>query len=692
MNMSGVNEIRSKFLDFFAENGHEIVPSSPLVPRNDPTLMFTNAGMVQFKNVFTGVEKRPYQRATTSQKCVRAGGKHNDLDNVGYTARHLTFFEMLGNFSFGDYFKERAIELAWKLITKEFGLKKDKLLVTVYHDDDEAAGHWKKIAGFSDDRIIRIATSDNFWAMGDTGPCGPCSEIFIDRGEHIWGGPPGSPEEDGDRFLEFWNLVFMQFEQVTKEQRQPLPRPSIDTGLGLERMACILQGVESVFETDLFRNLIDATASALGHGPQEQTVASFRVIADHLRSSAFLVADGVLPSNEGRGYVLRRIMRRAMRHAQLLGASEPLMHRLVWALVREMGQAYPDLVRAEKLIEETLRLEETRFRKTLSRGLAILDEKSAGLKKGDMFDGDTAFTLYDTYGFPLDLTQDALKSRGISVDQASFTDAMERQRVKARASWSGSGDTASENVWFPLREKLGATEFLGYDTESAEGVVTALVKDGKDADSLEDRRERLDRAEPDAVLRGVRRPGRRHRRADRRGRQVPRHRHAEEGGRSVRACRHGGAGHAEGRHRAAARSRSRPAVLDPRASLGDASAARGAAAGARRSHRPARFAGGAGSVALRLRAPEADHGGRARPRRGHRQRGGARKRRGHDAADGGRRRPRGRRARAVRRKIRRRGPRGLDGQAGPRSTGRTRSAGRSNCAAAPMCAAPAISG
>jgi alanyl-tRNA synthetase len=484
MNMSGVNEIRSKFLDFFAENGHEVVPSSPLVPRNDPTLMFTNAGMVQFKNVFTGVEKRPYQRATTSQKCVRAGGKHNDLDNVGYTARHLTFFEMLGNFSFGDYFKERAIELAWKLITKDFGLKKDKLLVTVYHDDDEAAGHWKKIAGFSDDRIIRIATSDNFWAMGDTGPCGPCSEIFIDRGEHIWGGPPGSPEEDGDRFLEFWNLVFMQFEQVTKDERQPLPRPSIDTGLGLERMACILQGVDSVFETDLFRNLIEATASALGRGPDEQNAASFRVIADHLRSSAFLVADGVLPSNEGRGYVLRRIMRRAMRHAQLLGAGEPLMHRLVWALVREMGQAYPDLVRAEKLIEETLRLEETRFRKTLSRGLAILDEKSAGLKKGDMFDGDTAFTLYDTYGFPLDLTQDALKSRGISVDQASFTDAMERQRVKARASWSGSGDAASETIWFPLREKLGATEFLGYDTESAEGVVTALVKDGKDADSL----------------------------------------------------------------------------------------------------------------------------------------------------------------------------------------------------------------
>ncbi|MFZ0810625.1 MAG: alanine--tRNA ligase [Bradyrhizobium sp.] len=482
--MSGVNEIRSTFLKFFADNGHEIVSSSPLVPRNDPTLMFTNAGMVQFKNVFTGVEKRPYQRATTSQKCVRAGGKHNDLDNVGYTARHLTFFEMLGNFSFGDYFKERAIELAWNLITKEFGLKKDKLLVTVYHNDEEAFGLWKKIAGFSEDRIIRIATSDNFWQMGDTGPCGPCSEIFIDRGEHIWGGPPGSPEEDGDRFLEFWNLVFMQFEQSAPGQRVPLPRPSIDTGMGLERMACILQGVDSVFETDMFRQLIDATASALGQSPKDNSIASFRVIADHLRTSSFLIADGVLPSNEGRGYVLRRIMRRAMRHAQLLGAHEPLMHRLVWALVREMGQAYPDLVRAERLIEETLRLEETRFRKTLERGLAILDEKSASLKKGDMFDGDTAFTLYDTYGFPLDLTQDALKSRGISVDQASFTDAMDRQRAKARAAWAGSGDTASEAIWFPLREKLGATEFLGYETETAEAVVGAIVKDGAVVDQL----------------------------------------------------------------------------------------------------------------------------------------------------------------------------------------------------------------
>src|SRR5580692_9946787 len=482
--MASSNDIRATFLDYFARNGHQVVESSPLVPRNDPTLMFTNAGMVQFKNVFTGVEKRPYQRATTSQKCVRAGGKHNDLDNVGYTARHLTFFEMLGNFSFGDYFKERAIELAWNLITKEFGLKKDKLLVTVYHNDDEAFGLWKKIAGFSEDRIIRIATSDNFWQMGDTGPCGPCSEIFIDRGEHIWGGPPGSPEEDGDRFLEFWNLVFMQFEQMTPEQRVDLPRPSIDTGMGLERMASVLQGVESVFETDMFRHLIEATATALGQGPGKDTIASYRVIADHLRASSFLIADGVLPSNEGRGYVLRRIMRRAMRHGQLLGAREPLMHRLVWALVREMGQAYPELVRAETLIEETLRLEETRFRKTLDRGLAILDEKSASLKKGDMFDGDTAFTLYDTYGFPLDLTQDALKSRGISVDQASFTDAMERQREKARAAWAGSGDTATENIWFPLREKLGATEFLGYETESAEGVVSAIVSDGKEVAQL----------------------------------------------------------------------------------------------------------------------------------------------------------------------------------------------------------------
>jgi alanyl-tRNA synthetase len=482
--MSGVNEIRSTFLKFFADNGHEIVPSSPLVPRNDPTLMFTNAGMVQFKNVFTGLEKRPYRRATTSQKCVRAGGKHNDLDNVGYTARHHTFFEMLGNFSFGDYFKDRAIELAWNLVTREFGLPKDKLTATVYVDDDEAFDLWKKIAGLPESRIIRIAGSDNFWQMGDTGPCGPCSEIFYDHGDKIWGGPPGSPEQDGDRFIEIWNLVFMQYEQVESGERNPLPKPSIDTGAGLERVAAVLQGKHDNYDIDLFVALIRAIAELTGADPQGAQKASLRVIADHLRASSFLIADGVLPSNEGRGYVLRRIMRRAMRHAQLLGAREPLMYRLVWALVREMGQAYPELVRAENLIEETLRLEETRFRKTLERGLSILDEKSGSLRKGDMFDGDTAFTLYDTYGFPLDLTQDALRSRGISVDIASFTDAMDRQRAKARAAWAGSGDIASENVWFPLREKLGASEFLGYETEIAEGVVAATVKDGKDVDSL----------------------------------------------------------------------------------------------------------------------------------------------------------------------------------------------------------------
>ncbi|MGJ4893089.1 alanine--tRNA ligase [Bradyrhizobium sp. HKCCYLRH3099] len=482
--MSGVNEIRSTFLNFFAANGHDIVPSSPLVPRNDPTLMFTNAGMVQFKNVFTGVEKRPYNRATTSQKCVRAGGKHNDLDNVGYTARHHTFFEMLGNFSFGDYFKENAIELAWKLVTKEFGLPKDKLTATVYIDDDEAFGLWKKIAGLPESRIIRIAGSDNFWQMGDTGPCGPCSEIFYDHGDKIWGGPPGSPEADGDRFIEIWNLVFMQYEQLEGGVRNPLPKPSIDTGAGLERVAAVLQGQHDNYDIDLFVALIRAIADLTNADPQGPQKASLRVIADHLRASSFLISDGVLPSNEGRGYVLRRIMRRAMRHAQLLGAREPLMHKLVGALTREMGQAYPELIRAEGLIKETLRLEETRFRKTLERGLAILDEKSASLSKGDMFDGDVAFTLYDTYGFPLDLTQDALKSRGISVDQASFTDAMERQKAKARAAWAGSGEAATETVWFPLREKLGATEFLGYETETAEGAVTALVKDGAEVDSL----------------------------------------------------------------------------------------------------------------------------------------------------------------------------------------------------------------
>ena len=482
--MSGVNDIRSAFLNYFAAQGHEIVPSSPLVPRNDPTLMFTNAGMVQFKNVFTGVEKRSYRRATTSQKCVRAGGKHNDLDNVGYTARHHTFFEMLGNFSFGDYFKDRAIELAWKLVTEEFGLPKDRLTATVYIDDDEAFALWKKIAGLPESRIIRIAGADNFWQMGDTGPCGPCSEIFYDHGDKIPGGPPGSPDEDGDRFVEIWNLVFMQYEKLADGSRLDLPKPSIDTGAGLERVAAVLQGQHDNYDIDLFVALIRAAADLTGADPHGPMKASLRVIADHLRASSFLIADGVLPSNEGRGYVLRRIMRRAMRHGQLLGAREPLMWRLVGALVREMGEAYPELQRARALIEETLRLEETRFRKTLERGLSILDEKSASLKKGDMFDGETAFTLYDTYGFPLDLTQDALRTRGIGVDLASFTDAMERQKAKARASWSGSGEAATEAVWFPLREKLGATEFLGYETETAEGVIAALVKDGREVDDL----------------------------------------------------------------------------------------------------------------------------------------------------------------------------------------------------------------
>ncbi|HTE78286.1 MAG TPA: alanine--tRNA ligase [Xanthobacteraceae bacterium] len=482
--MTGVNDIRSAFLAYFAREGHEVVPSSPLVPRNDPTLMFTNAGMVQFKNVFTGLEKRPYLRAVTAQKCVRAGGKHNDLDNVGYTARHHTFFEMLGNFSFGDYFKERAIELAWRLITKEYGVPADRLLVTVYIDDDEAFALWRKITGLPEKKILRIAGSDNFWAMGDTGPCGPCSEIFYDHGDHIWGGPPGSPEAEGDRFVEIWNLVFMQYEQLADGKRVDLPRPSIDTGLGLERMAAVLQGTHDDYKIDLFGALIEAVAEFTGVDPESERKASHRVIADHLRASAFLIADGVLPSNEGRGYVLRRIMRRAMRHAELLGVKQPLMWRLVPVLVREMGQAYPELHRAEALVTETLKLEEVRFRRTLERGLTLLEEASKSLKKGDMFDGETAFTLYDTYGFPLDLTQDALKPRGVGVDIAAFTDAMERQRAKARASWAGSGEAADGAVWFALREKLGATEFLGYETESAEGVVSAVLRDGKEVGAL----------------------------------------------------------------------------------------------------------------------------------------------------------------------------------------------------------------
>ena len=483
--MTSVNDVRSAFLDYFAKAGHEIVASGPLVPRNDPTLMFTNAGMVQFKDYFTGKARPPWPRAVTAQKCVRAGGKHNDLDNVGYTARHHTFFEMLGNFSFGDYFKERAIDLAWSLVTKEFGLPAERLLVTVYAEDDEAFDLWRKIAGLPEEKVIRIPTHDNFWAMGDTGPCGPCSEIFYDHGEHIVGGPPGSPEEDGDRFIEIWNLVFMQFEQVTPDERVNLPKPAVDTGMGLERMAAVLQGIHDNYETDLFKALINAVEEATGVAAADVEGASHRVIADHLRATSFLIADGVLPSNEGRGYVLRRIMRRAMRHANLLGASEPVIFKLVPALVHEMGQAYPELGRAEALVTETLKLEETRFQKTLSRGLALLGEASSTLGDGDILDGETAFKLYDTYGFPLDLTQDALKSRGIGVDLMGFNDAMERQRAEARATWAGSGEAATDEVWLELRESAGASEFLGYATDAAEAVVTALVVDGKQVEKLE---------------------------------------------------------------------------------------------------------------------------------------------------------------------------------------------------------------
>ena len=476
--MASANEIRSAFLDYFARNDHQVVASSPLVPRNDPTLMFTNAGMVQFKNVFTGVEQRPYKRAVTAQKCVRAGGKHNDLENVGYTARHHTFFEMLGNFSFGDYFKERAIELAWNLVTKEYGLKKDRLLVTVYSEDDDAAGYWRKIAGLPDDRIIRISTSDNFWAMGDTGPCGPCSEIFYDHGPGIPGGPPGSAEADGDRFIEIWNLVFMQFEQQAPDTRVPLPRPSIDTGMGLERITAILQGKHDNYDIDLMRRLIEASAELSHQAADGPHAASHRVIADHIRACSFLIADGVLPSNEGRGYVLRRIMRRAMRHAHILGCKDPLMHRLVPVLVHEMGQAYPELVRAQPLVTETLKLEETRFKQTLDRGLKLLDDATAGLAKGKALDGEIAFKLYDTYGFPLDLTQDVLRGRGLAVDVDGFNVAMERQRAEARKAWAGSGEVGAEKIWFAVRDRVGATEFLGYDAEVAEARVTALVVNG----------------------------------------------------------------------------------------------------------------------------------------------------------------------------------------------------------------------
>ncbi len=473
-----LSDIRSIFLDYFVSQGHTRVDSSPLVPRNDPTLIFTNAGMVQFKNVFTGAEKRPYTRATTAQKSVRAGGKHNDLENVGYTARHHTFFEMLGNFSFGDYFKPEAIDFAWTLVTKHFGLNKDRLLVTVYHEDEQAAALWKKIAGFPDSKIIRIKTDANFWRMGDVGPCGPCSEIFIDQGDKLQGGPPGSPDEDGDRFLEFWNLVFMQFEELPGGKRINLPKPSVDTGMGLERIAAILQGVTSNYDIDLFRALIGALADLVEVDPQGGQKPSFRVIADHLRAVSFLIADGVLPSNEGRGYVLRRIMRRAMRHAHMLGAKEPVIYRLVPELAAQMRTAYPELVRAQDLITETLKLEETRFKSMLDRGLKLLDDETKKIRNNGLLPGDVAFKLYDTFGFPLDMTQDVLRSQGKKVDVAGFDAAMAKQKVAARAAWAGSGDTKTAKIWFELRDELGATEFLGYNTEEAEGIITALIQNG----------------------------------------------------------------------------------------------------------------------------------------------------------------------------------------------------------------------
>ena len=480
--MTSTNDIRRSFLEYFEAAGHARVPSAPLVPHNDPTLMFVNAGMVPFKNVFTGLETRPYSTASSSQKCVRAGGKHNDLDNVGYTARHHTFFEMLGNFSFGDYFKDRAIELAWDLVTKEWGIDPGRLTVTVYHTDDEAFDLWKRIAGLPDERVIRIPTKDNFWAMGDDGPCGPCSEIFFDHGEHIPGGPPGSPDEDGDRFVEIWNLVFMQYEQAGGEIVSELPKKSIDTGMGLERIAAVLQGVHDNYDTDTFRTLIEASEELTRTKGQGQQKASHRVIADHLRASGFLISDGVLPANEGRGYVLRRIMRRAMRHAHLLGSEDPLMHRLVPALVAEMGAAYPELVRAQPLIEATLAQEETRFRQTLVNGLKLLDEATSELPEGGTLPGETAFKLYDTYGFPYDLTEDALRARGLRVDRSGFDEAMAEQKAAARAAWKGSGDRASDDIWFDLVEEHGATEFTGYSGNEGEGVVLAIVRDGERVD------------------------------------------------------------------------------------------------------------------------------------------------------------------------------------------------------------------
>jgi alanyl-tRNA synthetase len=584
--MASLNDIRTTFLDYFRRNGHEIVDSSPLVPRNDPTLMFTNSGMVQFKNLFTGVEHRDYVRAATSQKCVRAGGKHNDLDNVGYTARHHTFFEMLGNFSFGDYFKEQAIPFAWELLTKDFGIDKSRLLVTVYHTDDEAATIWKKVAGLPDEKIIRIPTSDNFWMMGPTGPCGPCTEIFYDHGPSIWGGPPGSPEEDGDRFIEIWNLVFMQFEQFEDGSRRDLAAQSIDTGMGLERIGALLQGKHDNYDTDLMRALIEASANASNVDPDGPGNVHHRVIADHLRSVSFLIADGVMPSNEGRGYVLRRIMRRAMRHAHLLGVQDPLMYRLVPTLVAQMGQAYPELGRAQALITETLKLEEERFRTTLDRGLRLLDDELAKLPDGAALPGEAAFKLYDTYGFPLDLTQDALRGEGRAVDIEGFEEAMAEQKAKARAAWSGSGEQADAAIWYDLAEEHGATEFLGYDTETAEGVVLALVKGAERANTAQegDSLTIVVNQTPfyaesggqvgDTGTSGPRPAGADHRHEEGRGR-LPAHGRGHEGRDRARpACRAGG--------------RPCAALHDPRQPFRHALAARGAAPRARRSRGAAR--------------------------------------------------------------------------------------------------------
>ena len=482
MASKSLNEIRSAFLNYFEKNDHKIVESSNLVPNNDPTLMFANSGMVQFKNVFTGLEKRDYLRATTSQKCVRAGGKHNDLENVGYTPRHHTFFEMLGNFSFGDYFKEKAISLAWELITKEFGLSKDRLYVTVFNEDNDAFNLWKKITGLSENRIIKISTSDNFWSMGETGPCGPCSEIFYDHGDHLKGGPPGSSDQEGDRFIEIWNLVFMQYEQVSKEKRINLPKPSVDTGMGLERISALLQGTHDNYEIDHFKKLINSTSEILKKKVDQKNLASFRVIADHLRASSFLISEGVLPSNEGRGYVLRRIMRRGMRHSHLLGSKEPIFYKILKTLINEMSSSYPELLRAEALITETLKMEEEKFLILLERGMNILNDEMKKITK--IFPGDVAFKLYDTYGFPLDLTQDILRSKSIKVDTKSFDQLMTKRKENAKKNWKGSGDTAIEHIWFKVREKLGSTDFLGYETDNSQGVVLTIIHNGKETDTL----------------------------------------------------------------------------------------------------------------------------------------------------------------------------------------------------------------